>query len=330
MIFGPGRARPIAALVLLSGATLAACGGRVFDGTPYAGDLQPTVPRVDVAEVTPLGPAEAPPVPSVGGPIGVAPGLEPGGPAAAIAAAPAPAEPTSEEIAAREVQARRRAEAEAARQQAEARTTAETRQAQRAPAPAIQPIGPVVPLSFGSRAAATGQTGGETPSEVLPRPAVPDTDPNLADVPAPPTDLPTPEQRAVVQQQLEADRAAATGGLSFGGRAATAPAIPDVGTGDSARQVATLPFESGSAALPTTASGTLRQIASSPAAGTIRIVGYGAGDGAGRAAARAQAVASALIGLGVAPSRIVTDAEADTRDGVTDVQAARVEIFLVN
>lgn len=192
-----------------------------------------------------------------------------------------------------------------------------------APAPVVAeapaPVTPVATggLSFGGQPVSGGSSGGAT---------------SLADVPERPTDLPSVAERETIRAGLEADRAAAVGGLSFGGRtaaasggdtgSAAASAPPPAASGQS---LGTVRFAAGSAELPESAMATLREVANA-ASGRIRVTGYGAGDGAGLATERAQAVARALVGLGIDPSRITIDGEADRRSGITDGEAARAEI----
>jgi outer membrane protein OmpA-like peptidoglycan-associated protein len=319
------------------GLALAGCGGGLFDGTPYTGDVQPTVPKAETAEVAPLGPAEQPPVPSVGGPLGTA---QAGGPAKTYSIPSL--EATDADRAAMQqaraqqqqaMQGQRQAQLNAQRQAAfQAQQQA---QQQAAAQPQQQPTGTVAPLSFGQRR----NTAAPAAMEAMPRPASPQTYPNLATVPQKPGDLPTPEEQAVVRNQLEADRAAsgAPGALSFGnragGQAAAAPAAPAAAEPKPAfsfanRVVGTVKFDGGSTTMPAAGNSTVEQVAKTAQSPKLRVVGYGAGDGAGQAKARAEAVAAALRAAGVDPARIVTGGSADTRANITDDQAARVEIYL--
>ncbi len=316
------------------GLALAGCGGRIFDGTPYAGDVQASVPKVETAEVTPLGPAEAPPVPSVGGPLGTAqagdtrtytlPALaQTDADRAAMQQARAQQQATQQQ---RRAQIEQQRQAAFQRQQQIAQQQAAAQQAQQ------QPTGTVAPMSFGQRR----NTAAPPAMESMPRPASEQAYPNLGSVPQKPTDLPTPEQQAAVRSQLEADRAAsgAPGALSFGNRgagqaAAPAPAEESKPAFSFNNRVAgTVKFDGGSTTLPASASSTIENVAKTAQSPKLRVVGYGAGDGAAQAKARAEAVAAALRAAGVDPARIVTGGSADTRPNITDGQAARVEIYL--
>jgi len=222
-----------------------------------------------------------------------------------------------------------------AQRQAAFQAQQQAAQQQAAAQPQQQPTGTVAPLSFGQRR----NTAAPAAMEAMPRPASPQTYPNLATVPQKPGDLPTPEQQAVVRNQLEADRAAsgAPGALSFGNRAAgqagAAPATPAAAEPKPAfsfanRVVGTIKFDGGSTTLPAAGNSTVEQVAKTAQSPKLRVVGFGAGDGAGQAKARAEAVATALRAAGVDPARIVTGGSADTRANITDDQAARVEIYL--
>ena len=333
----PGhQARGVIAATML-GLALAGCGGGLFDGTPYTGDVQSSVPKAETAEVAALGPAEKPPVPSVGGPLGTAqsgpaktysiPSLEA---TDADRAAMQQARAQQQQAMQGQRQAQLNAQRQAAfqRQQQAAQQQAAAQQAQQQ-----QPTGTVAPLTFGQRRA----TAAPSAMEAMPRPASPQTYPNLGSVPEKPENLPTPEERAAVRNQLEADRAAsgAPGALSFGSKAAgTAPAAPAAEAKPAFsfnnRVVGTVKFDSGSTTMPAAGNSTVETVAKTAQSPKLRVVGFGAGDGAGQAKARAEAVAAALRAAGVDPARIVTGGSADTRANITDEQAARVEIYLAN
>lgn len=318
------------------GLALAGCGGRIFDGTPYAGDVQASVPKVETAEVTPLGPAEPAPVPSVGGPLGTAPTgdtktytlpalAQTGADSAAMQQARAQQQAGTQQQRRAQIEAQRQAAFQ--RQQQAAQQQAAAQQAQQQ-----QPTGTVAPLTFGQRR----NTAAPPAMESMPRPASEQAYPNLGSVPEKPADLPTPEQQAAVRSQLEADRAAsgAPGALSFGSRAAgqtaAAPAPEESKPAFSFnnRLAGSVKFDGGSTALPASANSTIENVAKTAQSPKLRVVGYGAGDGAAQAKARAEAVAAALRAAGVDPARIVTGGSADTRPNITDGQAARVEIYL--
>ncbi|WP_342235249.1 OmpA family protein [Inquilinus sp. OTU3971] len=320
------------------GLVLAGCGGRIFDGTPYAGDVQASVPKAETAEVSPLGVAEQPPVPSVGGPLGTAQAGD-----TKTYSLPAMAQTDADRAAMQQAQAQqaqqqagmqqqRRAQIEAQRQAAfQRQQQAAQQQAAAQQAQQQQPTGTVAPMSFGQRR----NTAAPPAMDSMPRPASEQAYPNLATVPEKPTDLPTPEQQAAVRGQLEADRAAsgAPGALSFGnkpaGQAAATPA-PEAKPAFSFnnRVAGTVKFDGGSTTLPASASSTIENVAKTAQSPKLRVVGFGAGDGAAQAKARAEAVAAALRAAGVDPARIVTGGAADTRPNITDGQAARVEIYL--
>ncbi|MFE0755645.1 OmpA family protein [Inquilinus sp. NPDC058860] len=331
----PGLPVRGAVVTLALGLALAGCGGRIFDGTPYAGDVPASVPKVETAEVTPLGPAEAPPVPSVGGPLGTAqagdtktynlPALaQTDADRAAMQQARAQQQATQQQ---RRAQIEQQRQAAFQRQQQIAQQQAAAQQAQQQ-----QPTGTVAPLTFGQRR----DTAAPPAMDSMPRPASQQAYPNLGTVPEKPTDLPTPEQQAAVRSQLEADRAAsgAPGALSFGnrpanGQAAAAPAQESKPAFSFNNRVAgTVKFDGGSTTLPASANSTIENVAKTAQSPKLRVVGYGAGDGAAQAKARAEAVAAALRAAGVDPARIVTGGSADTRPNITDGQAARVEIYL--
>lgn len=334
----PGLPVRGAVVTVALGLVLAGCGGRIFDGTPYAGDVQASVPKVETAEVTPLGPAEPAPVPSVGGPLGTAQAGD-----TKTYSLPAMAQTDADRAAMQQARAQqaqqqagaqqqRRAQIEAQRQAAfQRQQQAAQQQAAAQQAQQQQPSGTVAPMSFGQRR----NTAAPPAMDSMPRPASPQAYPNLATVPEKPTDLPTPEQQAAVRSQLEADRAAsgAPGALSFGnkpaGQAAAAPA-PEAKPAFSFnnRVAGTVKFDGGSTALPASANSTIENVAKTAQSPKLRVVGYGAGDGAAQAKARAEAVAAALRAAGVDPARIVTGGSADTRPNITDGQAARVEIYL--
>lgn len=319
------------------GLVLAGCGGRIFDGTPYAGDVQSSVPKVETAEVSPLGPAEPPPVPSVGGPLGTAPTGD-----TKTYTLPALAQTDADRAAMQQARAQqagmqqqRRAQIEQQRQLAFQRQQQMAQQQaaqQQAAAQQQQPTGTVAPMSFGSRR----NTAAPPAMDSMPRPASSQTYPSLGTVPEKPTDLPTPEQQAAVRSQLEADRAAsgAPGALSFGnrgaGQQAAATPAPEAKPAFSFnnRVAGTVKFDGGSTALPASANSTIENVAKTAQSPKLRVVGFGAGDGAAQAKARAEAVAAALRAAGVDPARIVTGGAADTRPNITDGQAARVEIYL--
>ncbi|MGO4724825.1 MULTISPECIES: OmpA family protein [unclassified Inquilinus] len=330
-------ARGVVAATVL-GLALAGCGGRLFDGTPYAGDVQSSVPKAETAEVTPLGPAEAPPVPSVGGPLGTEQTAN-----TKTYQVPLLAQTDADRAAMQQAQAQQRAGQQAQQQQRQAQLNAQRQaafeaqqrqaaaQQQAQQQPAQQPTGTVAPLTFGQRRA----TAAPSAMEAMPRPASPQTYPNLGSVPEKPENLPTPEERAAVRNQLEADRAAsgAPGALSFGNKAAgTAPAPAESKPAFSFnnRVVGTVKFDSGSTTMPAAGNSTVETVAKTAQSPKLRVVGYGAGDGAAQAKARAEAVAAALRAAGVDPARIVTGGSADTRANITDEQAARVEIYLAN
>lgn len=316
------------------GLVLAGCGGRIFDGTPYAGDVQASVPKVETAEVSPLGVAEQPPVPSVGGPLGTAQAGD-----TKTYSLPAMAQTDADRAAMQQARAQqagaqqqRRAQIEAQRQAAFQRQQQAAQQQAAAQQAQQQPTGTVAPMSFGQRR----NTAAPPAMDSMPRPASQQAYPNLATVPEKPTDLPTPEQQAAVRSQLEADRAAsgAPGSLSFGnkpaGQAAAAPAPAEAKPAFSFnnRVAGTVKFDGGSTTLPASANSTIENVAKTAQSPKLRVVGFGAGDGAAQAKARAEAVAAALRAAGVDPARIVTGGSADTRAGITDGQAARVEIYL--
>ena len=331
----PGRAARGTVTAAALGLALAGCGG-IFDSTPYAGDVQASVPKAETAEVTPLGPAEPPPVPSVGGPLGT----PQTGAGAKTYNLPALAQSDADRAAMQQarqqqvmqqrrgqIDAQRQAAMQARQQALQQQAAAQQQQQQQ------QPTGTVAPLSFGQRR----NTQAPSAMEAMPRPASPQTYPNLGSVPQKPTDLPTPEQQAAERSQLEADRAAsgAPGALSFGNRAAgqEAAAQPPAQESKPAfsfnnRVAGTVKFDSGSATLPASANSTIENIAKTAQSPKLRVVGFGAGDGAAQAKARAEAVAAALRAAGVDPARIVTAGAADTRPNITDGQAARVEIYL--
>ncbi|WP_026873751.1 OmpA family protein [Inquilinus limosus] len=331
----PARGAVTAAVL---GLALAGCGGRIFDSTPYAGDVQASVPAAQTAEVTPLGPAEPAPVPSVGGPLGAPQSAD-----ARTYTLPALAQTDADRAAMQQARAQQQAAQQQRRAQIEQqRQAAFQRQQQMAQQQAAaqqaqqqQPTGTVAPLSFGQRR----DTQAPAAMEAMPRPASPQSYPNLGNVPEKPTDLPTPEQQAEVRSQLEADRAAsgAPGALSFGSRTAGQQAAAPAPAEESKpafsfnnRLAGSVKFEGGSTALPASANSTIENIAKTAQSPKLRVVGYGAGDGAAQAKARAEAVAAALRAAGVDPARIVTGGSADTRPNITDGQAARVEIYLAN
>lgn len=317
------------------GLVLAGCGGRIFDGTPYTGDVQSSVPKVETAEVSPLGAAEAPPVPSVGGPLGTAPTAD-----TKTYSLPTLAQTDADRAALQQARAQqagaqqqRRAQIEQQRQAAFQRQQQMAQQQAAAQQAQQQPTGTVAPMSFGQRR----NTAAPPAMESMPRPASDQAYPNLGNVPQKPTDLPTPEEQAAVRSQLEADRAAsgAPGALSFGNKPAGQAAATPAPAAESKpafsfnnRVAGTVKFEGGSTALPASASSTIENVAKTAQSPKLRVVGYGAGDGAAQAKARAEAVAAALRAAGVDPARIVTGGSADTRAGITDGQAARVEIYL--
>lgn len=333
----PGLPVRGAVVTVALGLVLAGCGGRIFDGTPYAGDVQASVPKAETAEVTPLGVAEQPPVPSVGGPLGTAQAGD-----TKTYSLPAMAQTDADRAAMQQARAQqaqqqagaqqqRRAQIEAQRQAAFQRQQQAAQQQAAAQQAQQQPTGTVAPLTFGQRR----NTAAPPAMDSMPRPASQQAYPNLATVPEKPTDLPTPEQQAAVRSQLEADRAAsgAPGSLSFGnkpaGQAAAAPAAEAKPAFSFNNRVAgTVKFDGGSAALPASANSTIENVAKTAQSPKLRVVGYGAGDGAAQAKPRAEAVAAALRAAGVDPSRIVTGGAADTRPNITDGQAARVEIYL--
>lgn len=318
------------------GLALAGCGGRIFDGTPYTGDVQSSVPKAETAEVSPLGPAEQPPVPSVGGPLGTAPTGD-----TKSYTLPALAQTDADRAAMQQARAQqagtqqqRRAQIEQQRQLAFQRQQMAAQQQaaqQQAAAQQQQPTGTVAPMSFGQRR----NTAAPSAMDAMPRPASEQAYPSLGTVPEKPTDLPTPEQQAAVRSQLEADRAAsgAPGALSFGNKPAGQPAAAPAPEAKPAfsfnnRVAGTVKFDGGSTTLPASASSTIENVAKTAQSPKLRVVGYGAGDGAAQAKARAEAVAAALRAAGVDPARIVTGGSADTRPNITDGQAARVEIYL--
>ncbi|MGO1076470.1 OmpA family protein [Inquilinus sp. CA228] len=325
------------------GLVLAGCGGRIFDGTPYAGDVQASVPKAETAEVSPLGVAEQPPVPSVGGPLGTAQAGD-----TKTYSLPAMAQTDADRAAMQQARAQqaqqqagtqqqRRAQIEAQRQAAfQRQQQAAQQQAAAQQAQQQQPTGTVAPLTFGQRR----NTAAPPAMDSMPRPASEQAYPTLSTVPEKPTDLPTPEQQAAVRSQLEADRAAsgAPGALSFGNKpagqaaAAAAPAAPAAESKPAFsfnnRVAGTVKFDGGSTTLPASANSTIENVAKTAQSPKLRVVGFGAGDGAAQAKARAEAVAAALRAAGVDPARIVTGGSADTRAGITDGQAARVEIYL--
>ena len=318
------------------GLALAGCGGHIFDSTPYAGDVQASVPKAETAEVTPLGPAEQPPVPSVGGPLGTTQAAAGAKTYSLPALAQTDADRAAMQQAQQQTMQQRRGQIEAQRQAAlQARQQAAQQQAAAAQQQQQQqqPTGTVAPLSFGQRR----NTQAPSAMEAMPRPASPQTYPNLGNVPQRPTDLPTPEQQAAERSQLEADRAAsgAPGALSFGNKpagqeAAAQPPAQETKPAFSFnnRVAGTIKFDGGSTTLPASANSTIENVAKTAQSPKLRVVGFGAGDGAAQAKARAEAVAAALRAAGVDPSRIVTGGAADTRANITDGQAARVEIYL--
>lgn len=331
----PGLPVRGAVVTVALGLVLAGCGGRIFDGTPYAGDVQASVPKAETAEVSPLGVAEQPPVPSVGGPLGTAPTGD-----TKSYSLPAMAQTDADRAALQQARAQqagaqqqRRAQIDAQRQAAfQRQQQAAQQQAAAQQAQQQQPTGTVAPMSFGQRR----NTAAPPAMESMPRPASEQAYPNLGSVPQKPTDLPTPEQQAAVRSQLEADRAAsgAPGALSFGSKpagqaAAAAPAAEAKPAFSFNNRVAgTVKFDGGSTALPASANSTIENVAKTAQSPKLRVVGFGAGDGAAQAKARAEAVAAALRAAGVDPARIVTGGSADTRPNITDGQAARVEIYL--
>lgn len=332
----PGLQARGAFVVTVLGLALAGCGGGLLDGTTYTGDVQSGAPKPQTADISPLGPAEAPPVPAVGGPLGTATAQAGQTRTYSIPAlGQTEADPAARQQAqAQAQQARQQRQAQLMQQrqaayQAQLERQAQQQQAAAAQQPA-QPPGPGSSLSFGQRR----NTAAPSALEAMPRPGSPQEDANLGTVPQRPTDLPTPEQQAAERQQLEADRAAsgAPGSLSFGNRAAgqQQAAAPETKPAFSFnnRLAGSVKFDGGSTALPASANSTIEQVAKTAQSPKLRVVGYGAGDGAGQAKARAEAVAAALRAAGVNPSRIVTGAAADTRAGITDGQAARVEIYL--
>jgi outer membrane protein OmpA-like peptidoglycan-associated protein len=324
--------------------TLTGCGyisTRGTSGGTYAGDVTPGIPRVEVAEVTPVAAPEAAPVESVGGTLG-APVAADGAPMPLTTTTTAATTTAPAETAPRTVTPPPATEAAAPPRRAEpapvvaeapppaatttpppAATTTAAATTSTAGAPAGSTTGAGA-LSFGTRTTAAG-----------------DTETSLADVPPAPTDLPTVAERDQIRADLEADRDAATGALSFGGRTGTAgsttapatttaaagvtEAAPGAAAPAAARLLGSIKFDAGSATLPAGATSTLQRLVNE-IQGRVRITGYGAGDGAGLATERAQAVARALVGLGIDPSRIVIDGRADERPGVTDGTAARAEI----
>ncbi len=336
----PGLPVRGAVVTVALGLVLAGCGGRIFDGTPYAGDVPASVPKVETAEVSPLGAAEAPPVPSVGGPLGTAPTAD-----AKTYTLPVLAQTDADRVAMQQARAQqaqqqagtqqqRRAQIEAQRQAAfQRQQQAAQQQAAAQQAQQQQPTGTVAPMTFGQRR----NTAAPPAMDSMPRPASEQSYPSLGTVPQKPTDLPTPEQQAAVRSQLEADRAAsgAPGALSFGSKPAGQAAATPAPAAESKpafsfnnRVAGTVKFDGGSTTLPASASSTIENVAKTAQSPKLRVVGFGAGDGAAQAKARAEAVAAALRAAGVDPARIVTGGSADTRPNITDGQAARVEIYL--
>lgn len=342
------RPRTLAAgTAILLVLTLTGCGyisTRGTSGGTYAGDVTPGIPRVEVAEVTPVAAPETAPVESVGGTLG-APAAVDGAPMPLTTTTPAAAAPAPSETAPRTVTPPPTTEAAAPPRRAEpAPVVAEAPPpaATTAPPPTTTTTAAATTSTASAPAATTGSTTGAGALSFGTRTtAAGDTETSLADVPPAPTDLPTVAERDQIRADLEADRDAATGALSFGGRTGTsgstaAPATTAAATGvteaapgtaapAAARVLGSIKFDAGSATLPAGATSTLQRLVGE-IQGRVRITGYGAGDGAGLATERAQAVARALVGLGIDPSRIVIDGRADDRPGVTDGTAARAEI----
>lgn len=193
------------------------------------------------------------------------------------------------------------------------------------------------------------------PTVPRPRPDIPPY-PNLSDVRERPLDLPTPEELAERQRQLEADRAAA--GPASRGEAAPEPApqgtpLPEldeamavpapppapVPAGSSGLvsvdragvsvQVATVYFSPGDPSLDDAALAVLRQVAAERQAigGTVRVVAFTA-SGADPAGwrIRTTAIGEALIRSGVPADRVIGEAGVPPAD--TEIDQDRAVIYL--
>ncbi|MEO3431978.1 OmpA family protein [Inquilinus sp. CAU 1745] len=375
---------------LIAAPILAGCSDRptgFFDGTPYTGEIQPTsVARVEPppapegeegegasapAPETPSEPREAPMSTSVESVVPVPlqevappmPQRSPAGNNPAEDILPPPAQPRtaltgpgpdSGSVLPDQPTVATASEPPPRPPEPEPKP-AEPPESVAEPAPPPQPMDEAEPAPDAE--AAEAPTPAPLPPS-LPRPPSEQTYPNLADVPERPTDIPSPEERERLLEELQSDRAAS--GLSFGaaaeqaapdgeGEETTEPApVPDQPTPEprftpdsaSGEEAGTVYFESGQADLGVEELAVLDRIAEAHAAqgGEIRVVGHaasGAADAVGTETVpaelsrqRAQSVADALVQRGVDRSSIWVSGAADTQPASGPAEARRVQIYL--